>query len=185
MDRLDDLIRGSLHVAHPHPARLVDVSVVAEDGAVPGQGEEAEDGADGGGRVEDEILVLDPQTPAVQSAVQCSLSPPQFSLLAAHPGADLVHVGDDAVPALQAGPGVLVLVAGDGDVTTEQNVNKHTTPLHPLLPLDDGVDHGPAVPHDEDPLGAGEDPGEIFCVLQSQRVLNSSVNYSRCVIFNL
>ena len=35
-----------------------------------------------------------------------------------------------------------------------------------LSPLDDGVDHGPAVPHDEDPLGAGEDPGEILGVLQ-------------------
>ena len=45
-----------------------------------------------------------------------------------------------------------------------------------LSPLDDGVDHGPAVPHDEDPLGTGEDPGEILGVLQGQRVLGSSVN---------
>ena len=47
-----------------------------------------------------------------------------------------------------------------------------------LSPLDDGVDHGPAVPHDEDPLGAGEDPGEILGVLQGQRVLGSSVSHS-------
>ena len=66
VDWLDDLVRGSLHVADSHPARLVDHRVVAQHGVVPGQGEEPEDGADDRPGVEDQVLVLDPQTPAVE-----------------------------------------------------------------------------------------------------------------------
>ena len=50
------------------------------------------------------------------------------SLLTAHPGADLVHGGDHTVPALQTGPGVLVLVASDGDVTGGETTLTTTPP---------------------------------------------------------
>ena len=50
-----------------------------------------------------------------------------------------------------------------------------------LPPLDDGVDHRPAVPHYEDPLGAGEDPEEIFCELQGQWVLGVRLRHSTVI----
>ena len=67
----------------------------------------------------------------------------------------LVHVLDDVVPLTETLSRVVQLEAGDGD-----------------LPGDDGVDDGPAVPHHEDPLGAGEESGEVVAVFQSKWILH-------------
>ena len=107
-----------------------------QDRVSPGKIQEVQDEAGPLPRMEHQLLVLDQHTAPGSYLVTLS-----------------VHRLHDVVPPPQALPGVVQLVAGDGD-----------------LPGDHRVDHGPPVPHHEDPLGVGEDVGQVPAPLQSQGV---------------
>ena len=94
-------------------------------------------------------------------------------------GADAHHLLDLHVPLSETGLGVIVLVAGDSDVSaTEKEIAQLKLMHSPVvrcrclfLPFNNRVNHSSAISNHKDPFRFWKYPSEIIPLLECQRVL--------------